>query len=32
MAGLDTPAIRQRISVWWHGLLAGPLAADGGAG
>jgi 1-deoxy-D-xylulose-5-phosphate synthase len=28
MAGLDTAAIRQRISEWWHGLLAGPLAAE----
>jgi len=30
MAGLDAAAIRQRISEWWHGLLAGPLAAEGG--
>jgi 1-deoxy-D-xylulose-5-phosphate synthase len=30
MAGLDTATIRQRISEWWHGLLAGPLAAEGG--
>jgi 1-deoxy-D-xylulose-5-phosphate synthase len=29
MAGLDAASIRQRISEWWHGLLAGPLAADG---
>ena len=29
MAGLDAAAIRQRISVWWHGLLAGPAAAEG---
>jgi 1-deoxy-D-xylulose-5-phosphate synthase len=27
MAGLDAASIRQRISQWWHGLLAGPLAA-----
>ncbi len=29
MAGLDAASIRQRISVWWHGLLAGPAAAEG---
>ena len=29
MAGLDSASIRQHISRWWHGLLAGPLAAEG---
>ncbi len=30
MAGLDAASIRQRISVWWHGLQAAPAAAEGG--
>jgi 1-deoxy-D-xylulose-5-phosphate synthase len=30
LAGLDTAAIRQRISEWWHGLQAGQLTAEGG--
>ncbi len=30
MAGLDAASIRQRISVWWHGLQAGPAAAESG--
>jgi 1-deoxy-D-xylulose-5-phosphate synthase len=28
MAKLDAASIRQRISVWWHGLMASPAAAD----
>jgi hypothetical protein len=28
MAGLDAAAIRQQISQWWHGLLAGTRAAE----
>jgi 1-deoxy-D-xylulose-5-phosphate synthase len=31
MAGLDAASIRQRISQWWHALLAGPAIAEGRA-
>jgi 1-deoxy-D-xylulose-5-phosphate synthase len=32
MAGLDSTAIRQRISLWWRGLADGAVAVQGGGG